>query len=150
MARSLNSAGTYSTAYASNTFVYDSLAPQTAVTLPVNSTYTSTLAQITGTSQDYPLGNPGHRPRRWQCSWSAWRTAAYWTGAPAPACGTRSVFTMGVLQGVSVYVSSWSVGSANLPAPSNLPDGPAVRRHVLHHHVGHGQRRRRGKHGGVR
>src|SRR6185312_4016563 len=103
MARSLNFSGTYSVPYASNTFVYDSLAPQTSVTLPANSTFTNTLATLTGTLADLPAANPGGVPVV-QLRLKRLRDNAFWTGATGAGVWTAPnvVATMGAVQGVAV------------------------------------------------
>ncbi|MDE3097755.1 MAG: hypothetical protein KGK07_17350, partial [Chloroflexota bacterium] len=121
-ARSLNYAGTYSVPYSSNSFVYDSLPPQTGVTLPVNSTYTSTLASLTGTAADLPAVNPG-AVATVQLRLERLADGYYWTGTTGVGVWNSGLTTMGAAQGVTVWVSSWNVGSSNLPAPNNLPTG---------------------------
>ncbi len=119
IARSLNKAGGYSTAYASNTFVFDSLPPQTGVVTPANGLFTNALPQITGTAQDYPLANPGTisavgvRLERLS-------DGNYWTGTLfGNWTSGQTVFTIGAVQGVSVWVSSYTLPGAYLPATAN-------------------------------
>jgi len=86
--------------------------------VPGNNAYVNAMPQLTGTAQDYPLSNPG------TISAVAVRLERlsdgdYWNGSGAWTIN-QTVFTLGVLQGVNVYVSSWSVTNANLPVGNDL------------------------------
>ncbi|MFI5361788.1 MAG: hypothetical protein ACHQ49_07440, partial [Elusimicrobiota bacterium] len=104
IARSLNQAGTFSTQYATTTFVYDSLAPQTGVSTPTNTGYISSLAEIAGTVFDYPLNNPA---AIFAVNVEILRLAdgEYWTGSlPWKASATPLT-----LPADNIYVSSWTI-----------------------------------------
>ena len=116
-ARALNSAGTYSTAYASNTFVYSSSAPQTGVTTPANGAYVNTLT-LSGTAVSLPLVNPG-TVTAVQVRLKRLTDGYYWNSVS----WTAGTATLGAAQGVSVFASSWSVSGADLPSGATLTSG---------------------------
>ena len=117
-ARSINAAGTYSTTYATQTIVYDNVAPQSGVSVPANGVYTNSLSAINGTSVDFPALNPGV-VNEVDLRLKRLSDGTYWNGVTA-WIGTPTSLGLGI---VTVYPSSWSVSPSNIPSIGNLTSG---------------------------
>ena len=123
IARARNKAGTYSTTYASNTFVYDSLAPETGVLTPANLAFVNAFGTLTGTAADLPAAHPA-AVTSMQVRIKRLSDNNFWNGGLGVAgAWNPATQTLTGTQGVSVSGAGWNMATANLP-----PAGPDVGR----------------------
>jgi uncharacterized protein (DUF2141 family) len=114
IARAIDTAANYSVPYSTSIFVFDGAPPQTGIMGPPNGSFVNNLAGVSGTLQDFPLGNPGVvvsvAVMLQRLSDGFYWTGGSWVGSTATVSA-------------NVWISSFTLSPAILPSGPNLTSG---------------------------